>query len=129
MGLFGVVAQQAYNQGDDLFAYLENRILAGAEYAFKYNTDNDVPFEQYENSRHGRQTVVDPRGRGQLKPIAEMIHAHYTSVKGLNASWTGTYRDRVVEEAGGAEGGGGDYGPNSGGYDQLGFGTILFRRE
>ncbi|KAM0231825.1 hypothetical protein ACHAP5_010925 [Fusarium lateritium] len=128
-GLFSVVAQQAYNQGDDLFAYLDNRILAGAEYAFKYNTGNDVPFEPYENSRHGRQTVVDPRGQGQAKPIAEIIHAHYSSVKGLNASWTGAYRDQVVEEAGGAEGGGGDYGPNSGGYDQLGFGTILFRRE
>ncbi|KAM0199211.1 hypothetical protein ACHAPA_010563 [Fusarium lateritium] len=128
-GLFGVVAQQAYNQGDDLFAYLDNRILAGAEYSFKYNTGNNVPFEPYENSRHGRQTVVDPRGQGQAKPIAEIIHAHYSSVKGLNASWTGAYRDQVVEDAGGAEGGGGDYGPNSGGYDQLGFGTILFRRE
>jgi hypothetical protein len=26
------------------------------------------------------------------------------------------------------EGGGGNYGPNSGGYDQLGFGTLLFTR-
>src|SRR5262245_8001760 len=25
-------------------------------------------------------------------------------------------------------GGGGDYGPNSGGYDQLGFGTVTFTR-
>jgi hypothetical protein len=24
------------------------------------------------------------------------------------------------------EGGGGDYGPNSGGYDQLGYGTLLY---
>jgi hypothetical protein len=27
------------------------------------------------------------------------------------------------------EGGGGDYGPDSGGYDQLGFGTLLFTRD
>lgn len=27
--LLGVIAQQSYNQGDDLFAYLDNRILAG----------------------------------------------------------------------------------------------------
>lgn len=59
----------------------------------------------------------------------ELLYAHYSVVKGLNASWTGAYRDLVVEQSGGAEGGGGDYGPNSGGYDQLGFGTILYRRE
>lgn len=29
MGLLGVIAQQNYNQGEDLFAYLNNRILAG----------------------------------------------------------------------------------------------------
>lgn len=28
-GLLGAFAQTAYNQGDDLFEYLENRILAG----------------------------------------------------------------------------------------------------
>jgi hypothetical protein len=27
--LLGVIAQTAYNQGDDLFGYLDNRILAG----------------------------------------------------------------------------------------------------
>ncbi|KAJ4328606.1 hypothetical protein N0V84_000965 [Fusarium piperis] len=129
MGLLGTVAQQSYNQGDDLFAYLDNRILAGAEYTFKYNSGNDVPFKLYYNSRHGTHSEISTGGRGGSRPVAEMIYAHYASVKGLNASWTGAYRDQVVREAGGAEGGGGDYGPNSGGYDQLGFGTILFRRE
>lgn len=38
-------------------------------------------------------------------------------------------RDYIVESSGGAEGGGGDYGPNSGGYDQLGYGTLLYRLE
>jgi hypothetical protein len=28
-GLLGVLAQQSYNQGEDLFALLDNRILAG----------------------------------------------------------------------------------------------------
>lgn len=27
------------------------------------------------------------------------------------------------------EGGGGNYGPNSGGYDQLGFGTLMYTQE
>jgi hypothetical protein len=39
----------------------------------------------------------------------------------------GQYRDLVNNANGGAEGGGGNYGPNSGGYDQLGYGTLTFR--
>ena len=61
--------------------------------------------------------------------MGELLYAHYSSLKGLNASWTGAYRDYVLDQSGGAEGGGGDYGTNSGGYDQLGFGTILYRLE
>lgn len=39
-----------------------------------------------------------------------------------------TYLTRIAAKAA-PEGGGGDYGPNSGGYDQLGFGTLAFTRE
>ncbi|KAG7405776.1 hypothetical protein Forpi1262_v018366 [Fusarium oxysporum f. sp. raphani] len=126
--LLGVLAQQSYNQGQDLFALNNNLILAGAEYVFKYNTGKDVPFETYVNPDQGTATAISASGRGGLRPIAELIYAHYDGVKDLNASWTGAYRDLVVQGAGGAEGGGGDYGSTSGGYDQLGFGTILFRR-
>ncbi|KAL4756738.1 putative GPI anchored protein [Aspergillus foveolatus] len=127
-GLLGVLAQQAYNQGEDLFALGDNRILAGAEYVFKYNTGNDVPFTSYTNS-HGTADVISASARGGIRQIAELLYAHYNGVKGLNASWTGAYRDLVVEDGGGAEGGSGDYGPNSGGYDQFGFGTALFRLD
>ncbi|KAI9150889.1 GPI secreted protein [Paramyrothecium foliicola] len=127
-GLLGTLAQQNYNQGEDLFAYGNNRILAGAEYVFKYNVGKEVPFKTYTNV-HGTATVVSPVARGELRPIAEILYAHYAGVKGLDASWTRQYRDLVVENGSGAEGGGGDYGPNSGGYDQLGFGTLLYRLD
>ncbi|KAJ0419403.1 chondroitin AC/alginate lyase [Aspergillus carlsbadensis] len=125
-GLLGVLAQQAYNQGEDLYELNDNRILAGAEYVFRYNTGHDVPFTEFTNS-HGTATEISEAQRGGLRPIAELLYAHYNGVKGLNASWTGAYRDSVVEDGDEAEGGGGDYGPDSGGYDQLGFGTVLFR--
>ena len=99
-----------------------------AEYVFKYNTGNDVPFTSYTNS-HGTADVISASGRGGIRPIAELLYAHYNGVKGLNASWTGAYRDLVVEDGGSAEGGSGDYGSNSGGYDQFGFGTALFRLD
>lgn len=128
LALISVLAQQSYNQGEDLFAYLENRILAGSEYVAKYNTGNEVPFTEFTNS-HGTATEISESGRGTMRPIGELLYAHYNGVKGLNASWTKAYRDMVVEDGGGAEGGGGDYGSASGGYDQLGFGTALFRLE
>lgn len=99
------------------------------EYAFRYNVGEEVPFTTYVNSVHGTHTEVSPAGRGEVRPISELFYAHYAVIKGLDAGWTGDFREMVLEEGGGAEGGGGDYGPNSGGYDQLGFGTLLYRLE
>ncbi|KAF3008307.1 hypothetical protein E8E14_006128 [Neopestalotiopsis sp. 37M] len=126
--LLGAFAQQAYNQGVDLFGYLNNRILAGSEYVSKYNLGYSVPYTTYNNSDVS-QPIISNSSRGTIRPINELLYAHYSTLKGLNASWTGAYRDLVVDESGGAEGGGGDYGTTSGGYDQLGFGTILYRLE
>ncbi|KAL2886820.1 Alginate lyase [Ceratocystis lukuohia] len=122
--LLGTLAQQAWNQGEDLFGLMNNRILAGSEYVSKYNVGEDVPYTPYRGA-----TVIGADGRGGNRPIAELLIGHYEGVKGLNASWTQRYREQVLAAGGGAEGGGGDYGPNSGGYDQLGFGTILYRRS
>lgn len=94
----------------------------------KYNTGHDVPFTTYTN-KHGTATEISEGGRGTIRPFGELLYAHYNGVKGLDAGWTKAYRDLVVEQSGGAEGGGGDYGGNSGGYDQLGFGTLLFRLD
>ncbi|KAF1970026.1 putative GPI anchored protein [Bimuria novae-zelandiae CBS 107.79] len=124
--LLGVIAQQSYNQGDDLFALLDNRILAGSEYVTKYNLGHDVPYSTYTNS-DVTQPGISSSGRGAIRPAWELIHAHYSSVKGLNASWTGQMRDLVNKQSGGAEGGGGNYGGSSGGFDQLGYGTLMYR--
>jgi hypothetical protein len=97
-----------------------------AEYAAKYNLGFNVPYTTYQNS-DVTQTVISNNSRGGIRPAWELIYAHYGVLKGLNASWSQQYRDLVVTRGGGAEGGGGDYGSNSGGYDQLGFGTLLYR--
>ena len=43
ISLLGVICQTAWNQGDDLFGYEDNRVLRGAEYAAQYNLGEDVP--------------------------------------------------------------------------------------
>jgi hypothetical protein len=67
------------------------------------------------------QTVIAPAGRGDNRPIWELVYNHYVNRRGLAAPNTADYAARVRPE-----GGGGDYGPNSGGYDQLGYGTLTF---
>ena len=59
-----------------------------------------------------------------MRPMWELVYNHYVKRKGLTAAYTlmGVQTTR-------SEGGGGDYGPNSGGYDQLGFGTLLYSLE
>jgi hypothetical protein len=53
-----------------------------------------------------------------------MIYNHYAKLKKVSSSnltYTALGQQRAQPE-----GGGGDYGGNSGGFDQLGFGTLLY---
>jgi hypothetical protein len=52
-----------------------------------------------------------------------MIYNHYVKRKGMTAPYTLLGVNTTQPE-----GGGGDYGPNSGGFDQLGFGTLMYSR-
>ena len=81
-------------------------------------------------SYQGNQTVISESSRGNVRPGAELVSAHYGQLKGLNSSWTDAYRDWVnANTTGGVELGGGYYGGNSGGFDALGFGSLLYRLE
>jgi hypothetical protein len=121
--LMGPLCEVAWNQGVDLYGYAENRFLAGCEYVAKYNLTNDVPYVPYNNCDNVNQTVISTNGRGSLRPCWEMLYNHYVNRVGLAASYTAQFAAVVRPE-----GGGGNYGPNSGGYDQLGFGTLTYTR-
>ncbi|AZE55172.1 hypothetical protein C4K03_3017 [Pseudomonas synxantha] len=120
IALLGSFCQMAWSQGDDLFGYQNNRVLQGAEYVAKYNLGHDVPFTPFINSGF-KQTVISPEHRGDIRPIWELLYNHYVVLKGLKAPNVKAFAQKVQ-----VEGGGGDYGPNSGGYDQLGYGTLLY---
>ncbi|KRP58659.1 alginate lyase family protein [Pseudomonas trivialis] len=120
IALLGSFCQMAWSQGDDLFGYQNNRVLQGAEYVAKYNLNHEVPFTTFINSAF-KQKVISPDKRGEVRPIWELLYNHYVVLKGLNAPYVKAFAQKVQPE-----GGGGDYGPNSGGYDQLGYGTLLY---
>ncbi|RXZ68324.1 twin-arginine translocation signal domain-containing protein [Agromyces albus] len=126
MGQMGTFCEMAWNQGIDLYGYDDNRFLKAAEYVAKYNLGHDVPFTTY-SWQHGvngawrSQTVISEAGRGHVRPVWELIYNHYVVRRGLSAPHVAEIAAQVRPE-----GGGGDYGPNSGGFDQLGFGTLAF---
>ncbi|MFI6933390.1 alginate lyase family protein [Streptomyces sp. NPDC050287] len=132
VGLMGTVCEMAWNQGIDLYGYDDSRFLKGAQYVAKWSLGGEVSYTANTRAKgaingwSGRETAADVASviPGMQRPIWAMIANHYTKRRGLSA----TYLTRAAAQAA-PEGGGGDYGPNSGGYDQLGFGTLAFTRD
>jgi len=124
IALVTAFAKMAESQGIALFDYEDSLILKGAEYAAKYNLGNDVPYTTYENV-DVVQTVINDSSRGDIRPIWELPYNRYKSM-GDRVQWTTQYADLVRNNGSGAEGGGGDYESTSGGYDQLGYGTLMY---
>lgn len=120
IGLAGTICQLAWNQGDDLFGAYNNLLLGAARYVARYNSGSIVPYKAYHNS-DVTQTVISDKGRGEKRPIWALFYGHYVQLMHLSAPEI----KKVVDNAGN-EGGGGNYGPKSGGYDQLGYGTLTF---
>jgi hypothetical protein len=128
IGLMATICEMAWNQGIDLYGHDDNRFLKGAEYVARYNLGQEVPYTTYRwgtgvTCAPREQPVISAAGRGQVRPVWEMVLHHYVSRRGLAAPNVAALAARQR-----AEGGGGDYGPNSGGYDALGFGTLLYTR-
>jgi len=130
IGLMGAFCEMAWNQGIDCYGADDNRFLKAAEYVAKYNLGHDVPFTPYTWQSGPRattashagwhtQTVPGAGGRGQARPVWDQVLGHYSGRRGLATPWVAEIAASLRPD-----GGGGDYGPNSGGYDQLGFGTL-----
>ena len=118
VGLFGALAESAWNQGDDLYGYDNNRFLAGAEYIARYNLFNPVPYVTYgPNCSRAYQPVVSDGAQGHLRPVWELVYNHYVNRKGLAAPWVSQMATKMRPETG----------PGNG--DQLGFGTLSFTRD
>jgi hypothetical protein len=122
VGLMGAFCEMAWNQGDDLYGYDNNRFLAGVEYAAKSNLQDStgqfysMPFTLYRN-RHGVFDAVSPAGLGHRRPVWESIYHHYVNRKGIDAPYTARQVALLRPEGDGGNG------------DQLGVGTLTFARE
>ena len=126
--LLGQFCLMANNQGRDMLNYnpwgeTNPRPLALSEYIAKYNLNQSVPYTAYNNCDNVNQNVISATGRGTIRPGWELIYNYYVKVKGKSATYSQQFASNIRPE-----GGGGDYGSNSGSYDLLGFGTLTFSR-
>lgn len=122
IGLAGAFCEMAWNQGNDLYGYDNNRYLAGAEYVAKSNlTDasgafHSVPYLTYSN-KQGVSTTLSSSGQGSRRPVWEMALHHYEGRLGVAAKYVKGQAERLRPENDGGNG------------DQLGFGTLTFARD
>ncbi|MGD7272990.1 LamG-like jellyroll fold domain-containing protein [Ralstonia pseudosolanacearum] len=129
IALGGAICEMAWNQGVDLYGFDNNRFLAGAEYVAKANliesgsTYHTVPYVTYRNV-DVTQTAFSTAAQGTVRPCWALVANHYINRKGLAAPYSKQFAAQIQPE-----GGGGNYGPNSGGYDQLGYGTLTCTRD
>lgn len=116
----------AWNQGDDLFAAGDNRLLRGMEYWCRYNTGHtDTPFTPLDCSGlDGAQGYsfyyISTHNNGfRLRPDAcafEAVYHHYREVKGMDAEKEFPYLTIAARLAR----------PDNRADQMLGYGTLLF---
>lgn len=116
LGLLAEACEIAWNQGVDLYAEADGRLLKGFEYTARYNLgDEAVPFSAHtDTTGKYRHKQISSDGRGHLRPIYEMVWNHYQNRRGIPAPFTRRAADAIRPE-GAAQG-----------SDHPGFGTLLF---
>jgi hypothetical protein len=143
IGLLTSMAEMAWNQGDDLYSFEDDRLLLGLEFNMRYNVSYIETYDDQTSSwepsvssgefkegmdRTGRwySKAINPDGRGEfsgIRNVFEMPVAHYIG-RGLKSDdevkWTTRARDKAIELSGYEEAGWSN--------DALGWGALTARR-
>ena len=82
--------EMAWEQGDDLWGALDNRLLKGFEYTARYNLGHDVPFEQWTDCTglYNDWTELGAMSRGRLWDIYQLPYDHYVGRCHLKMPYT-----------------------------------------
>lgn len=130
-GLLGMICQMTWNQGDDFFGYRDNMFLKACEYNGRYHIAGldvpNLPYTREYRSNWGvayeEYPVIADR-QAMERPIWALVYNHYVKVRGLDPEmcrYTKFGMDYCYPECGG-----GQYGETSGGFDCLGWGTLMY---
>ena len=125
LGAFCQMAKNMGSEGADLFAVDDYRAVKMAEYVGKYNLGNDVEFTTYNPNSEYNHTAISDDGRGGVRPVWELFY-RYARDNSKTAKYAQQWAEKLRAENAWGEGGAGDYGTNSNGFDQLGYGTLMY---
>ena len=123
LGLAVDICKVAWNQGDDLFSYMDNRMAAGIEFlaASTQNVKN-LPWTNYKyvdcrTAWHNGWTMTGPAEPAEVRPYWGTVIGHYEGVKGIKMPFSEKAYAQMGTDAGGMGG-------TSGGYDHLGYSVL-----
>ncbi len=125
-GLAVDVAHLAWNQGDDLFAYMDHRLAAGIEYiAAQTQSVQGLPWTNYKYGTNGYYysdsrcwTMTAPALGAQMRNYWGTVIGHYEGIKGVRMPFSKIAYNQMGIDAGGM-------GSTSGGYDHLGYSVLM----
>lgn len=130
LGLAVDIAKVGWNQGDDLFAYMDHRLAAGIEYvAAQTQSVDGLPWVNYQYGQSGyyytdsRAYVMEGPALGaQMRPYWGTVIGIYEGVKGVRMPFSEvSYTNMGIDEGG--------QGGTSGGYDHLGYSVLMNTRD
>ena len=90
LGALCDICEMAWQQGDDLWGALDNRLMKGIEYTARYNLGYDVPFETWTDCTGLYNDWTEPgaMGRGRIQNIYDQPYNHYVGRRGLKMPYT-----------------------------------------
>ena len=117
LGQLAETCEVAWNQGDDLYGDLDNRLLAGYEYTSRANLGLDVPFATWKDltGKYSNWNVLAEGALGQWRAVFEIAYNHYVGRRHLAMPATSLALGHYVR-------------PEGAGFtcDNPGFGSLLF---
>lgn len=130
LGLALDICQVGLTQGDDLYAYMDDRIAAGLEHVAALNFGGvagaDLPWVNYNYAdcrgtmgASWLMTAPNEGGRGEYRPYWDRAIGYYEGLRGVKLQYAEKASAAVCPD-----GGGGNYSQNSGGFDHVGFSTL-----
>ena len=130
LGLAVDVAKVGWNQGDDLYAYMNHRLAAGIEYvAAQTQSVEGLPWTPYLYITNGYAytdsrswLMVEPVMDAQMRPYWGTVIGIYEGVKGVKMPFAeAAYTQMGIDE--------GAQGSTSGGYDHMGYSVLMNTRD
>lgn len=126
LGLAVDIAKVGWNQGDDLFAYMDHRLASGIEYvAAQTQSVEGLPWTNYMYGTNGLYytdgrawLMTEPALGAQMRPYWGSVIGIYEGVKGVKMPFSEVAYTKMGIDEGGK-------GSTSGGYDHLGYSVLM----